>query len=142
VNKEEVYTPFLREHWEFGDEEDEEDEEEKYAASRGGRSKGPKRGSRSDYRALRHLQLTCPLCKSTVADSVSARIAHWRQAHSGQDLIISQATWVLRQSEAELKASKLKPDYQTSRRESDQNGTRYWKLATLEAYAARETIFS
>ncbi len=142
VNKEEIYTPFLREHWELGDEEDEEDEEEEYVASRGGRSKGPKRGSRSEYRAQRHLQLTCPVCKSSVADTVSARIAHWRQAHPGQDLIISQATWVLRQSEADLKASKLKPDYQTISAQPEQNGTRYWKLATLETYASKETIYS
>jgi hypothetical protein len=141
ANKEEIYTPFLREHWEMGDEEDEEGkyEEEIYGS---GRSKGTKRGSRSEYRAQRHLQLLCPLCKRSVADTVSARIAHWRQAHPRQDLTISQATWVLRQSETELKASKLKPDYQALGPQPNQNGTRYWKLATLETHAAKETICS
>ena len=140
ANKEEIYTPFLREHWELGDEEDEEGEE--YVTSRGDRSKGSKHGSRSEYRAQRHLQPTCPLCKSSVANTVSERIAHWRQAHPNHDLTISQTTWVLRQNETELKAAKLKPDHQDIGLQPGQNGTRYWKLATLEAYAAKETIYS
>ncbi len=140
ANKEEIFTPFLREHWELGDEEDEEDEEEKHGTY--GRSKGSKRGSRSEYRAQRHQQLFCPLCKFSVTDTVAARIAHWQKAHPSQDLNVSQATWVLRQSETELKASKLKPDYQDVSLRPEQNGTRYWKLATLEEYATKETIRS
>ena len=145
AHKEEIYTPHLREHWEFGDEDEEGDEyenEEYSPASRSGGSRRSRRAGRSKYRAQRHLQPTCPLCKCSVVDTVSARIVHWRQTHAGEDLTISQATWVLRQSEADLRAARLKPDYQAPDTRDGQGGTRYWKLSTLEIYAAERAVCS
>ncbi len=152
AHKEEMYTPSLRKHWELGGEDDEEyDEDGKYEdeeytpmyrSGRSGRSKRSKRADRSKYRALRHLQPTCPLCKCSVVDTVSARIVHWRQEHLNEDLTISQATWVLQQSETELKAARLKSDYQAPNTQAGQGGTRYWKLSTLETYTAERAVCS
>ena len=59
------------------------------------------------------------------------RIEHLRQIHSGQDLTYSQASWILnRTAPKEQFCNDFPPDYRGPA--TDGNGTRYWRLETLE----------
>lgn len=77
---------------------------------------------------------TCPLCASAAALDGVLRVEHWRQNHPGLDLTVSAAAWVLGKSKIELKSRTfaIPPDYRGQCSEPGTNGTRFWKLKTLE----------
>jgi len=141
ARKEEAYASSVRECWdccvdsdeEYDDEDDDDEDYITYSSSKRSKSK-----RRNKHRAQRHLQPICPLCKCCVTDAGLTPIAHWYYAHLNQDLTIGQATWVLRESEMELKNAGLKPDYHGPTTQPGQKGTRYWKLATLQTYVAKK----
>lgn len=74
----------------------------------------------------------CPCCHlpaTTVSPSL-ARIQHWQQEHSDQDLTVGQAIWVLNCTlDKKVFYQQYPPDYRTPHK--DGFGTRYWKLETL-----------
>ncbi len=73
----------------------------------------------------------CPLCYTRVDTPGIPRIDHWRQAHPGQDLTISQASWVLNRSTTrEQFCTDIPPDYRVPIEGSEGKGTRYWRLET------------
>ncbi len=76
----------------------------------------------------------CPLCDTEVNTPGISRIEHWRQTHPGQDLTISQASWVLdRATTKDQFCADIPPDYRVPIEGVKGKGTRYWKLETLEA---------
>ncbi len=78
---------------------------------------------------------TCPLCHKPARTVVAslARAEHWQQEHPGQDLTVSQASWILN-CELEKKAfcQLYPPDYRAPHERGF--GTRYWKIETLKAW--------
>ncbi|MDQ2906928.1 MAG: winged helix-turn-helix domain-containing protein [Chloroflexota bacterium] len=76
----------------------------------------------------------CPLCGSIIEPDATQYIEHWRQSHPDQDLTVSQAAWLLGKSKADFAspASAIQPDYRGPASELHGNGTRFWRLATLE----------
>lgn len=78
----------------------------------------------------------CPLCHTRVNTPGIPRIDHWRQAHPGQDLTISQASWILNRSTSRDQfCTDIPPDYRVLIEGVKGKGTRYWKLETLEIKA-------
>src|SRR5258708_7113569 len=78
----------------------------------------------------------CPLCHTRVNTPGTPRIDHWRQAHPGQDLTISQASWILnRSTNRDQFCTDMPPDYRVPIEGVKGKGTRYWKLETLEIKA-------
>ncbi len=83
----------------------------------------------------------CPLCYTKVDTPGIPRIDHWRQAHLGQDLTISLASWVLNRSTTkEQFCTDLPPDYRVPIEGSKGKGTRYWRLETLETKARERSV--
>jgi hypothetical protein len=80
-------------------------------------------------------QHECPLCGTSVNPEGLPRIEHWRQAHQGQDLTISHVAWISGKSKADLKSATptIPPDYRGPSTEPGANGTRIWKLESIEA---------
>lgn len=76
----------------------------------------------------------CPLCNIPISTQpITARLAHWQNAHAAEDLTIGQAAWVLNRS-LEKKAfyQQYPPDYRAPHEQG--HGARYWRLATLAAW--------
>ncbi len=83
----------------------------------------------------------CPLCSTQVTIPGIPRINHWQQAHSGQDLTISQASWVLNSSTTKDQfCTDIPPDYRVPIEGVRGQGTRYWKLETLETRARERSV--
>ncbi len=82
---------------------------------------------------------TCPLCGGAVEPDPAPRIEHWRQNHHDQDLTVSQVAWLLGKSKADVKSpsAAIQPDYRGPSSSQAGNGTRFWRLETLEI-AVRE----
>lgn len=76
----------------------------------------------------------CPLCANMGEIMPGlARVEHWRQEHPGQDLTVSQASWVLNQSMGKEEfCQQYPPDYRVPHEHGW--GTRYWKAETLGAW--------
>jgi hypothetical protein len=78
----------------------------------------------------------CPLCRTEIDTPGMPRVTHWRQAHPGRDLTISQANWVLSGSTTkEQLYTDIPPDYRVPIIGVLGKGTRYWKVETLEERA-------
>ena len=77
---------------------------------------------------------TCPLCGGAVEPDPPLRIEHWRQNHYDQDLTASQVAWLLGKSKADVKSpnAAIQPDYRGPSSSQAGNGTRFWRLETLE----------
>jgi hypothetical protein len=77
---------------------------------------------------------TCPLCGGAVEPDPPLRIEHWRQNHFDQDLTVSQVAWLLGKSKADVKSpsAAIQPDYRGPSSSQAGNGTRFWRLETLE----------
>jgi hypothetical protein len=77
---------------------------------------------------------TCPLCGGAVGPGPAPRIGHWRQSHRDQDLTVSQVVWLLGKSKADVKSpsAAIQPDYRGRSSSQAGNGTRFWRLETLE----------
>ncbi len=112
-----------------GDEEDDDDEEdwddedwEVPSRLEGHRHKGERSPG------------TCPLCGGAVEPDPLLRIEHWRQNHYDQDLTASQVAWLLGKSKADVKSpsAAIQPDYRGPSSSQAGNGTRFWRLETLE----------
>jgi hypothetical protein len=83
----------------------------------------------------------CPLCYTGINTPGISRIDHWRQAHPGQDLTISQASWLLNSSTTkEQFCADIPPDYRIAIEGVKGKGTRYWKLETLEARTKEHSV--
>jgi len=83
----------------------------------------------------------CPLCYTKVDTPGIPRIDHWGQAHPGQDLTISLASWVLNRSTTkEQFCTDIPPDYRVPIEGSEGKGTRYWRLETLETRARERAV--
>jgi len=76
----------------------------------------------------------CPLCGSAIEPDALLRIAHWRQNHRDQDLTAGQVAWMLGKRKAEVKSpsAATQPDYRGPAPSPGGNGTRFWRLETLE----------
>ena len=76
----------------------------------------------------------CPLCGSAIEPDALLRIAHWRQNHRDQDLTAGQVAWLLGKRKAEVKSpsAATQPDYRGPAPSPGGNGTRFWRLETLE----------
>jgi len=77
---------------------------------------------------------TCPLCGGAVEPDSAPHIEHWRQNHNAQDLTVSQVAWLLGKSKADVKSpsAAIQPDYRGPSSSQSGNGTRFWRLETLE----------
>ncbi|HEY3991549.1 MAG TPA: hypothetical protein VGM01_01605, partial [Ktedonobacteraceae bacterium] len=76
----------------------------------------------------------CPCC-STPVEPVPGltRVEHWQQEHPGQDLTISQASWLMDYSGSKkVFCQQYPPDYRAPHERGW--GTRYWKVETLKAW--------
>jgi len=83
----------------------------------------------------------CSLCHTRVNTPGIPRIDHWRQAHPGQDLTISQASWILNRSTSRDQfCMDIPPDYRVPIERVKGKGTRYWKLETLEIKARKCSV--
>lgn len=83
----------------------------------------------------------CPLCYTLITAPGIARIEHWQQNHADQHLTISQARWVLNHASITTKEQfclECPPDYRAPDKQGQ--GTRYWKIATLERWMRMNTI--
>ena len=82
---------------------------------------------------------TCPLCGDAVEAGPLTRIAHWRQNHHDQDLTASQVAWLLGMSKTEVKSpsAAIQPDYRGPSSSQPGNGTRFWRLETVETAVRR-----
>ncbi|MBI5931243.1 MAG: hypothetical protein HY862_18185 [Chloroflexi bacterium] len=77
----------------------------------------------------------CPVCKHEVTTPGLARLAHWQKAHRDQvSLTVSQVAWMLGRNKADIQ-NIIKFDH----RPHGFNGTRYWKLSTVEAFLRSPT---
>jgi len=77
---------------------------------------------------------TCPLCGGPVEPVPAPRIEHWQQNHRDQDLTASQVAWLFVKSKADVKSpsAAIQPDYRGPSSSQSGNGTRFWRLETLE----------
>ena len=82
----------------------------------------------------------CPQCKNIIETAGLPRIEHWRRVHGDQDLTVHSATWILGRNRDAMKALAIPPDYRGPAAPSGGQGTRFWKLATLEAAARQPGI--
>ncbi len=78
----------------------------------------------------------CPLCSASVPAEGPARLDHWQQEHTSQDLTFSQVSWVLDQTRVpgQITGKKqLCQEYPPDYREPHEKGlgTRYWRIETL-----------
>jgi hypothetical protein len=105
---------------------DEEDDDEDWALLPPRPRKHKHAGERASGR--------CPLCGSAVEPDGALRVEHWRHNHPDQDLMVSAAAWVLGKSKAELKSptTAIPLDYRGPSSEQGENGSRFWRLETLE----------
>lgn len=72
----------------------------------------------------------CPICSIEIEAPGLPRLAHWKGAHAGEThLTVGVVAWLLGYPKHEIEG-KLKWDY----REQGLNGTRYWKLDSVEAF--------
>ncbi len=76
----------------------------------------------------------CPVCGGAVEPDPLLRIAHWWQNHRDQDLTVGQTAWLLgkRKSEVKSPSAAIQPDYRGPSPSPGGNGTRFWRLETLE----------
>jgi hypothetical protein len=76
----------------------------------------------------------CPYCATPVASMPEfARVEHWQNEHSGLDLTISQASWLMNCTCLKKAfCQRYPPDYRAPHEHGW--GTRYWKVATLKAW--------
>ena len=113
------------EDWSYGDEDEELDE--------GVWDDVPAKKKQFQQQPVHREPECCPQCYTRVDTPGISRIDHWRQTHPGQDLTISQASWVLNRSTTkEQFCTDLPPDYRVPIEGSKGKGTRYWRLETLE----------
>lgn len=113
--------------WSYGDEDEDEEIEEEIANG----AYEPIRRRQTRQVTARREPECCPLCESKITMPGTPRIEHLRQIHSGQDLTYSQASWILnRTAPKEQFCNDFPPDYRGPA--TDGNGTRYWRLETLE----------
>lgn len=112
----------------FDDEDDEDDELDEIFWQSIDTSN---RKSRALPAGTRREDFACPLCLAPVEDTTDlARAEHWQQEHPGQDLTISQASWVLnRTGGKEEFCRQHPPDYRAPHERGW--GTRYWRVETL-----------
>ncbi len=121
------------EDWSYGDEDEELDEDVWDDV--------PAKKKSFQQRPVRREVECCPLCYTEVNTPGIPRIGHWRQAHPGQDLTISQASWVLNRSMTkEQFYTDVPPDYRVPIEGDKGKGTRYWKLETLETRARERSV--
>ncbi|MBA2286069.1 MAG: winged helix-turn-helix domain-containing protein [Ktedonobacteraceae bacterium] len=122
-----AYVPQLASRYPYwdNDEEEEDEEEEDWVI--------PSQPESHKHKGVR-TPGACPLCGSTVEPDATQRSEHWRQSHHDQDLTVSQGAWLLGKSKADFtfSASAIQPDYRGPASELHGNGTRFWRLATLE----------
>lgn len=118
------------EDWSYKDEDEDEDEDylvwhDEYTPAK----------KKQLHRFEFHRAECCPLCDVELPEPGLPRIQHWRQAHAGQDLTISRASWVLNKSATkEQFCTDIPPDYRVPIYGVAGQGTRFWKLETLEAW--------
>lgn len=118
------------EDWSYKDED--EDEDEDYLVWHKAYTPAKKKQL---HRFEFHRAEYCPLCDVEITEAGLPRIQHWREAHAGQDLTISRASWVLNKSATKEQFCKdIPPDYRVSLVGVEGKGTRFWKLETLEAW--------
>ncbi len=118
------------EDWSYKDED--EDEDEDYLVWQNEYTPAKKKQLHQfEYRRAE----CCPLCNAEITEVGLPRIQHWRLAHTGQDLTISRASWVLNKSATKEQFCKdIPPDYRVPITGVEGQGTRFWKLETLEVW--------
>jgi hypothetical protein len=90
--------------------------------------------------SMERVSTECPLCFVSV-NGVSrlARLEHWSSEHCGQDLTISQASWVLKRPMDKKDFCQHYPsDYRAPHERGW--GTRYWRLTTLAEWLKNEEL--
>ena len=118
------------EDWSYRDED--EDEDEDYLVWH---DVYPPAKKKQLHRFEYHRAECCPLCDVEIHEAGLPRIHHWRQSHTEQDLTISRASWVLNKSATKEQFCKdIPPDYRVPLVGVEGQGTRFWKLETLEAW--------
>ncbi len=116
------------EDWSYKDEDEDEDEDYLVWSNEYTPAK-KKQLHRFEFRRAE----CCPLCDVEITEPGLPRISHWRQAHTEQDLTISRASWVLNKSATKEQFCKNIPsDYRVPIDGVEGQGTRFWKLVTLE----------
>jgi hypothetical protein len=113
--------------WDLDDEDEDEELDEEIADE----IYKPARMRKSRQVMITRKPECCPLCDSEITMPGMPRIDHWRQAHNDQDLTYSQASWILNRTTTKNQfCTDFPADYRGPA--TDGNGTRYWRLETLE----------
>ena len=130
TDKQEYVSQLARRYpyWDSGEEED-DDEEDRDVED----WEVPSR-SESHLHKVERAPGTCPLCGGPVKPVPAPRIEHWRQNHRDHDLTASQVAWLFVKSKADVKSpsAAIQPDYRGPSSSQSLNGTRFWRLETLE----------
>ncbi len=136
ADKQEYVSQLARSYpyWDGGEEED--DDEEDWDVEDWGVPSGLGSHRHNGERAPG----TCPLCGGSVELNPALRIEHWQQNHHDQDLTASQVAWLLVKSKTDVKSpsATVQPDYRGPSSSQPGNGTRFWRLETLETAVRRQ----
>jgi hypothetical protein len=119
--------------WSYGDGDEELDEEITNGTYQPIRRRQPRQVT------LHRRPGCCPLCNVEITTPGAPRVEHWRRDHAGQDLTYSQASWILNRTTTKAQfCNDCPPDYREPA--TDDKGTRYWRLETLEQRAEHGTM--
>ncbi len=123
------------EEWSYGDEDEDLDEDDWNEIYK------PAKKKQSSQKSVHRGVDSCPLCSAEVNTPGIPRVEHWQEAHSQQDLTISQASWVLnRLTTKDQFCADIPPDYRVPIEGVSGKGTRYWRVGTLEEKVKGEAV--